>query len=283
MPRTPRATEAQGDDVTPRRVCVLCVLCRPWWRVATRTRKRAPDGRRRRRSSNARACAPATPRASRCKVSLPEGLHTQSNKPRDPLLIPTELTIDAPAGVTVEGNRVSAVDRSEAGRAGSAARGVRADVRDRRAAGDRDRRAGRRRRRSRSTCAIRRATRTSATRRRRPTASGRSTSCRQRKPAAATSDPIFGTIAFGKGEAPDAAPPARRPQRHVRQPAARSGDGIAKLDQFTDARHERRLPQRRRVPALRPQRRERREGTRHVRRPRAADDPAARAASAASR
>ncbi len=35
------------------------------------------------------------------KVSLPEGLHTQSNKPRDPLLIPTELSIDAPSGVTV--------------------------------------------------------------------------------------------------------------------------------------------------------------------------------------
>jgi thioredoxin:protein disulfide reductase len=36
------------------------------------------------------------------KVSLPEGLHTQSNKPRDETLIPTELTIDAPAGVTVK-------------------------------------------------------------------------------------------------------------------------------------------------------------------------------------
>src|SRR5579872_4048428 len=35
------------------------------------------------------------------KISLPEGLHTQSNKPRDPNLIPTVLTIDAPAGVTV--------------------------------------------------------------------------------------------------------------------------------------------------------------------------------------
>ena len=35
------------------------------------------------------------------RVSLPEGLHTQSNKPRDPTLIPTALTIDAPAGVTV--------------------------------------------------------------------------------------------------------------------------------------------------------------------------------------
>ena len=36
------------------------------------------------------------------EVTLPEGLHTQSNKPRDPLLIPTTLTIDAPAGVTVD-------------------------------------------------------------------------------------------------------------------------------------------------------------------------------------
>jgi thiol:disulfide interchange protein len=36
------------------------------------------------------------------KISLPEGLHTQSNKPRDPTLIPTVLTIDAPAGVTVD-------------------------------------------------------------------------------------------------------------------------------------------------------------------------------------
>lgn len=36
------------------------------------------------------------------KVSLPEGLHTQSDKPSDPALIPTMLTIDAPAGVTVD-------------------------------------------------------------------------------------------------------------------------------------------------------------------------------------
>src|SRR5882672_8280545 len=34
-------------------------------------------------------------------VSLPAGLHTQSNKPRDPLLIPTILTIDPPPGVSV--------------------------------------------------------------------------------------------------------------------------------------------------------------------------------------
>jgi len=36
------------------------------------------------------------------QVSLPEGLHTQSNAPLDPTLIPTTLTIDAPAGVTID-------------------------------------------------------------------------------------------------------------------------------------------------------------------------------------
>jgi DsbC/DsbD-like thiol-disulfide interchange protein len=35
-------------------------------------------------------------------VKLPEGLHVQSNKPRDASLIPTALTIDAPAGVRVD-------------------------------------------------------------------------------------------------------------------------------------------------------------------------------------
>src|SRR3984893_3944659 len=36
------------------------------------------------------------------RVALPEGLHTQSDRPRDPNLIPTVLTIDLPAGITVE-------------------------------------------------------------------------------------------------------------------------------------------------------------------------------------
>jgi thiol:disulfide interchange protein len=35
------------------------------------------------------------------QVTLPEGLHVQSDRPRDPSLIPTVLTVDAPAGVTV--------------------------------------------------------------------------------------------------------------------------------------------------------------------------------------
>jgi thiol:disulfide interchange protein len=36
------------------------------------------------------------------KVQLPEKLHANSNKPRDKSLIPTVLTVEAPAGVTVE-------------------------------------------------------------------------------------------------------------------------------------------------------------------------------------
>ena len=36
------------------------------------------------------------------RVALPEGFHVQSNAPRDPTLIPTVLTIDARAGVSVE-------------------------------------------------------------------------------------------------------------------------------------------------------------------------------------
>ncbi len=35
-------------------------------------------------------------------VTLPKDVHVQSDQPRDPNLIPTVLTIDAPAGVTVE-------------------------------------------------------------------------------------------------------------------------------------------------------------------------------------
>jgi hypothetical protein len=37
------------------------------------------------------------------KVTLPKDIHVQSDKPRDPSLIPTVLTFTAPAGVTVEG------------------------------------------------------------------------------------------------------------------------------------------------------------------------------------
>jgi DsbC/DsbD-like thiol-disulfide interchange protein len=36
------------------------------------------------------------------KVRLPEHVHVQAHEPRDPLLIPTVLTVEAPAGTTVE-------------------------------------------------------------------------------------------------------------------------------------------------------------------------------------
>ncbi|HEX4996970.1 MAG TPA: thioredoxin family protein [Terriglobia bacterium] len=36
------------------------------------------------------------------KIGLPEGVHTQSNKPRDPLLIPTTLKIETPDGLAVD-------------------------------------------------------------------------------------------------------------------------------------------------------------------------------------
>jgi len=43
----------------------------------------------------------ATVRAA-VRVSLPEGLHANAHKPRDPSLIPLVLTVNPPAGVTVE-------------------------------------------------------------------------------------------------------------------------------------------------------------------------------------
>jgi thiol:disulfide interchange protein len=45
---------------------------------------------------------PGTTVRAALKVGLPDGFHVQSNKPRDPSLIPTELTIDAPNGIQVE-------------------------------------------------------------------------------------------------------------------------------------------------------------------------------------
>ena len=45
---------------------------------------------------------PGTEARAAIRVSLAEGLHVNSNKPRDPALIPIVLTVEAPAGVTVE-------------------------------------------------------------------------------------------------------------------------------------------------------------------------------------
>ena len=46
--------------------------------------------------------APGAPLRVALRVSLPEGLHANAHKPRDPKLIPVVLTVNAPAGVTVE-------------------------------------------------------------------------------------------------------------------------------------------------------------------------------------
>lgn len=46
---------------------------------------------------------PGTTLAVRLEVALPADIHVQAHEPRDPLLIPTVLTVQPPAGVTVDG------------------------------------------------------------------------------------------------------------------------------------------------------------------------------------
>ncbi len=78
-------------------LCTLCVLCAASL-ASAQTRPRAEITTV---VESAAVHAGARVRLA-LKVSLPEGLHTQSNKPRDPTVIPTVLTIDAPGGVTVD-------------------------------------------------------------------------------------------------------------------------------------------------------------------------------------
>ena len=104
------------------------------------------------------------------KVSLPEGLHTQSDKPRDPTLIPTVLTLDAPPASP--STRSSFRQRSISSRRAADqplavfeqrfAIGVAAVARAATSPAGRPRRPG-------AGCDTRRATRTSATRRPPPT------------------------------------------------------------------------------------------------------------------
>jgi thioredoxin:protein disulfide reductase len=77
-------------------LCVLCVLCGERFLGAQLRRPRAEVTP----LIESTAVRAGTSVRAALRVVLPEGLHTQSNKPRDPLLIPTVLTIDAPAGVT---------------------------------------------------------------------------------------------------------------------------------------------------------------------------------------
>src|SRR4051812_29918790 len=77
---------------------VLCVLCIGAAPAAAQLRRPKADVT----ALVERSARPGETARVALRVSLPEGLHTQSNKPRDPLLIPTELTIDAPSGVVVK-------------------------------------------------------------------------------------------------------------------------------------------------------------------------------------
>ena len=161
------------------------------------------------------------------KVSLPEGLHTQSNKPRDPLLIATELTIDAPAGVTVkEIVFPPSTDLKQAGQdqplavfEQTFAIGVQLAITSPAPAG---------------TISVPYHLRYQACDANlcyAPAKAEGAWSIAAGAKAGAPADPIFATIAFGKGEAPATAPVAAA--RPAAAPAA-SGDGIAKLDGFTE-------------------------------------------------
>jgi thioredoxin:protein disulfide reductase len=96
-----RAVRAAGSF---RALCALCVLCTLCVRCAPGLVE-AQAGRPRAEITpvveSAAVHAGARVRLA-LKVALPEGLHTQSDKPRDPTVIPTVLTINAPEGVTVE-------------------------------------------------------------------------------------------------------------------------------------------------------------------------------------
>ena len=99
--RTQRIGRSQG--LARRAVVFLCVLPALCVLVArpTEAQPQRPKADVRPLVERAGARPGETIKAA-LRISLPEGLHTQSNKPRDPLLIPTELTVDAPAGITVK-------------------------------------------------------------------------------------------------------------------------------------------------------------------------------------
>jgi len=210
-------------------LCVLCVLCAG-----------AASGQVRRPRADVTPVAEhqgfhagETARVA-LRVSLPEGLHTQSNKPRDPLLIPTELTIDAPAGVTVtEVVFPPSTDLKQAGQDQPLAVfeqtfgiGVRLAIAPLVPAGKvvvpfhlRY-----------QACDANLCYAPS-------TAEGEWTLevTQAGEIADGKRDPIFETIAFGKGEAPGAlaAAPRAAESKAAAAGSAAAGDGIAKLDGFT--------------------------------------------------
>ncbi len=169
------------------------------------------------------------------RVSLPDGLHTQSNKPRDPLLIPTELTIDAPAGVTVkEVVFPPSTDLKQLGQdqplavfEQAFAIGVQLAIAPGVAAGALVVPAHLRYQACDANLCYAPST---------ATVEWTITVVPAGTATNGVSDPVFATIAFGKGEAPGStsAPAASEPKSAAAAPGAGSGsDGIAKLDSFT--------------------------------------------------
>jgi thioredoxin:protein disulfide reductase len=164
------------------------------------------------------------------KVSLPEGLHTQSNKPRDPLLIPTELTIDASPDISVkEVVFPPSTDLKQIGQDQPLAVfeqtfgiGVQLAVAKNVAAGKAVVPFHLRY----QACDANLCYAPSTFDGEWPleVAAG--------KAATGTPDPLFATIAFGKGETPGAVID-RRPAAPDAAPGKASGDGIAKLDEFS--------------------------------------------------
>jgi len=64
------------------------------------------------------AVAPGAGTRLTLKVRLPADVHVQAHEPRDPSLIPTVLTVEAPPGLTVEGMHYpSPTELTQAGRA----------------------------------------------------------------------------------------------------------------------------------------------------------------------
>ena len=164
-------------------------------------------------------------------VSLPEGFHVQSNKPSDPSFIPTVLSVEPPAGVTVTEIVYPASTELEAGRRRSAARGVRARLHDWRPPGRRSRVPNgdlivparlRYQACDDTTCYI-------------PTTADVQWTLRvvpARTPVASSHADVFGPIAFGHGEAP------RSQSRRERAPATpaetrRPRPPSPELDDFT--------------------------------------------------
>jgi len=99
-PRRTRGTRRENTVLNYVFLRVLCVLCGLLFSSVAYAQLKRPKADVTPLVETDGVRAGSTARLA-LAVSLPEGLHTQSNTPRDPLLIPTELTIDAPAGVTV--------------------------------------------------------------------------------------------------------------------------------------------------------------------------------------